>query len=87
MLSPECTVRPFISRILAGRGGLNRLFAFSYRRCGAALLLLLLGLGSCKQGPETACLTPQTTCQLDKAYAQSGTACHCGDSQGVAVTR
>jgi hypothetical protein len=66
---------------------LNRLFTYSDQIRRTALLLLLLGLGACNQGPVTACVTQQTTCELDKAYSQTGTDCHCGDQKGVAVTR
>jgi hypothetical protein len=79
---------PFVSRIFAWRSRLNKFFIHEDSSCRAVLLLLLLlGLGSCNQGPSTACITPQTTCALDVTYAPTGTACHCGDSKGEAVTR
>nr|WP_294523700.1 hypothetical protein [uncultured Rhodopila sp.] len=53
----------------------------------AFVLLPLLGLGSCNRGPVTVCITPQVTCPIDQAYAQTGTNCQCGDSKGVAATR
>jgi hypothetical protein len=48
---------------------------------------LLFGLASCQRGPETVCLTPQTTCALDSPYAQTGTECYCSASKGLAATR
>jgi hypothetical protein len=70
-------------------GKIDLIFVFTYSEPvrHVALLLLLLVLGSCGQGPVTACVTSQTTCQLDKAYSQTGTDCHCGDLKGIAVTR
>ena len=47
---------------------LNQLFTYSDQIHRAALLLLLLGLGSCNQGPVTACVTSLTTCQLQSLF-------------------
>jgi hypothetical protein len=53
-----------------GHGGkLNRVLTSSDRISRTALLPVLFGLECCSQGPVTACVTSQTTCQLDKSYS------------------
>jgi hypothetical protein len=66
---------------------LQRLLTYPDRVRLAALLLPLLGLGSCDNGPTTACITPQATCKFDGTYSGAGIHCHCGNYEGVVVTR